>query len=365
MNTHNRYRLFVRQIAVQFKPKSVGRTDKLYCDRHAGILASAGFGYPDEHSFHVALKKDVERCSGFYIPDSQMIARCMIEKHGYPQDALNELVRIFELASVNFLDVGFFADFYDDLQGPPVRIGSSRKRANHVDLMTRIEHALDDEDRYIRKHFWNYVSNENPADYFDYRIQAPKDFPSFHHLGRTLRFPLTVNYDLDMKADEEASHYGFNRQLAFRGSVLLKPSGRRGWRFPTCRLDDLPFRDERTEAERALEPFVFPGEPVDEDELEAGRWAAWEKQPIPEGKRDSLDWLAGYVMRGPDCNASGHMSTGQVDKAISQAIAYAEALDLFDPIRIAVAGCRQLVSTRSTRQLEAAIAEERGLRQAL
>lgn len=363
MNTRDRYKLFVRQIAVQFQPKFVDKSDKLYCPRHAGILASAGFGYPNEHSYLNALKNDAERCVGFYIPDSKMIARCMIEQLGYPESSLDELVRIFVQASTNFEDVGFRADFLDDLQGPPVRIGRSRDRANHVDLMRWIEHAIDDEDRYVRKHFWKYVSDKNPADYFDYDIQAPKEFPSLHHLGRTLKFPIIAVYDLDMRADEEASHYGINRQLAFRGSVLLKPSGRRGWRYPTCRLDDVPFRDERNEAERALEPFVFPGEAVNEDEFEAGRLAAWESKPIPEERLNSLDWLAGYVMRGPNCNASGHMSTGLVDRAFSQAIAYAEALGLFDPLRIAIAGCRQLVSTRSTRQLEAAIAEELDRRQ--
>lgn len=363
MSTRKRYDLFVSYIAQQFAKKTAISGSKLYCSRHAEILASAGFGYPNQHTFLIALEKRVERCVGYYIPDSQMIKQCMIQGLGYPESSLNELLSIFVQASTNYSDVGFRADFFDDLQGAPQLIGGSRDRANHVDLKNRIIDAIDDEDRHTRKHFWKFVSDENPADYFDYDLRAPKDFPRNYHLGRTINFPLVAMYDLDMKADEEASHYGYNRQLSFRGSVRIKPSGRRGWRFPTCRLDDLPFRDERNDAERAKELFVFPGETLDDDDFEAGRWAAWEKESIPDDKLHSLDWLAGYAMHGENCNAGGHMSNGLVDRALAEAIAYAESLELFDPLRIAIEGCRHLVSTRTTRQLEGAIAEELDRRQ--
>ncbi|UVM05085.1 hypothetical protein [Pseudomonas laurylsulfatiphila] len=363
MNRQQRYNLFVSHIARQFPATPAVEGSKLYCRRHAGVLASAGFGYSTEFDFRIELDTGYEQCSGYYIPDRQMIAQRLIQDLGYPESSLDGLVRIFELASTNFSDVGFRADFYDDLRGPRHLFVGSRERVNPAIFKRLITESIDDEDRPTRKRFWQFVRDDNPADYFDYAFKVPQDFPSSYHLQRTIRFSVVAAYDLDMGGDQEASFFGTNRQVAFRGSVRLRPSGRRGWHFPTCRLEDVPFRDERNEAELAGEPYAFPGEGLDDAAFEAGRMASWEKDPIPADKVHSLDWLAGYVMRGENCNASGHMSTGLVDRALVQAIDYAESLQLFDPLRIAIEGCRHLASTRNTRQLEEAIAEELDRRQ--
>lgn len=51
MNRQQRYNLFVSHIARQFPATPAVEGSKLYCRRHAGVLASAGFGYSTEFDF--------------------------------------------------------------------------------------------------------------------------------------------------------------------------------------------------------------------------------------------------------------------------------------------------------------------------
>ncbi len=365
MNAQQRFKLLVSHLRKLLSDDPTISKLGQFSPRHAEILAAAGFGYRSEFDYLRAAKNKVEHCVGYYIPDSQMIAQRMVTDLQYPEQLLQVLVWLFERAGTNDPAIQCRMDYDDDLAGPRQRISGSNDYANRERLKSAFIGALDEEDRPLRRWFWKYIRDDNPEDHFSYELKVPRDFPSSHHLGRTISFPLIVSYDLDLGADAEASFFKYNRQLAFSGSVRIVPSGRRGWRYPTVKLNQTPLRDQRTAAERQKEPYVQPGEDLDDDEFEAGREAARNSAPIPVAKIDSLAWLAGYVMRLGDGLALGHMSTGQAFKAFHLALANAESLDIFDPLRVAAEGCRHLASTRCSRQLEEAIADEIAERKAL
>lgn len=365
MSAQQRFKLLVSHLKeLLSKHPTISKLNN-FSPRHAETLAAAGFGYSSEHDYLRAVRNNVEHCVGFYIPDSQMIARRMVNDLHYPQQLLQELIWLFERAGTNDPAIQCRMDYVDDLIGPRQRINGSKDYANREMLKRAFINALDDEDRPMRRWFWRYVRDDNPEDHFSYELNVPQDFPNSYHLGRTINFPLKVSYDLDLGADTEASFFNYNRQLAFNGNLRITPSGRRGWRYPTFKLNEAPVRDQRSDAELRKEPYVQPGEDLDDDEFEAGRDAARHKAPIPSEKIDSLAWLAGYVMRWKDGMAGGHMSTGRAFDAFHKALANAESLDLFDPLLIAAEGCRHLASTRCSRQLEEAIADEIAARQML
>lgn len=368
MSAQTRFKLLVTHLTKLLRDDPTISKLENFSPRHAETLAAAGFGYRSQFDYLRAAKNHVEHCVGYYIPDSQTIAQRMVNDLQYPEQLLPVLVRLFERAGTNDPAIQCRMDYDDDLVGPRKLISGTKDHANRERLKSAFIDALDnDEHRPLRRWFWEYIRDDNPEDHFTYELNVPRDFPSSYHLGRTISFPLTVSYDLDLGADQEASFFKYNRQLAFSGSARIVPSGLRGWRYPTFKLNETPTYDQRTDAERDKKPYVQPGEDLDDDEFEAGRAAGRMCAEIPVEKNGSLAWMAGYVLNWKDGLAWGHMSTGQSHKAFHLALDTAESLDLLElePLRVAAEGCRHLASTRCSRQLEDAIADEIAERQAL
>ena len=92
---------------------------------------------------------------------------------------------------------------------------------------------------------------------------------------------------------------------------------------------------------------------IDEQEFEDGYAAG--RASMPPQPQASFDWLAGWVMIANGANATGHMSIGQVDKALAEALANASALGSLSPVdvlHLAAQACRSCASTRTRRALE-------------
>lgn len=326
--------------------------------RHAEHLVGAGFGYPNFHAYLTASKAGFERCSGYYIPDSAMIESRMIEL-GYPPEVARKCVDVFAQGVSN--GGGFArADMIDDLQGERQFIQNSGELMNHAMMVQNLEYDIMREESSVwatlAKH--GIPHDSETEDNLTCAIELSQDFPSFQHLNRTIDVPFVARYDLEQGADPEALFYKTNRRLEFRGNLRLQPSGKRGWAYPTIRLEDTPFVDHRTPEERLGEYAAYPTPDIDERQFDDGV-AAGRHDTFPPSEA-SFDFLAGWIMTANGVNSTGHMSTGLIDRAFFGALANANALTgvgSSEAFHLASQACRYLASTRVRGALEELIQE--------
>lgn len=326
--------------------------------RHAEHLMAAGFGYPNLHAYLAASKAGLERCRGYYIPDSAMIQARMIEL-GYPPEVARQCVDVFARGVSN----GGFAraDMDDDLQGERQFIQGSGESMNHAVMVQNLRDDIMREESSV----WTTLAQHGiphdgeTEDNLTCAIQLSQDFPSFQHLNRTVDVPFVARYDLEQGSNPEALFYKTNRRLEFRGNLRLQPSGKRGWAYPTIRLDETPFVDHRTEEERRGEYTTYPTPNIDERLFDEGVAAGRHDTPPPSGA--SFDFLAGWIMTAHGVNSTGHMSTGLIDRAFYGALENAKALrgiGSHEAFHLASQACRYLASTRIRGALEELIQEQ-------
>lgn len=326
--------------------------------RHAEHLAAAGFGFRNTHDYYAAAKAGSEHCSGYYIPDSAMIVSRMTEL-GYPPVLAEQCINLFVQAVCNS-DGSVRADIFDDLHGDQMRVSGTNLSANHSLLTQHFKYdILREESRLWTTLVRHGIEHDRETeDNVRCSISLMPDFPSHAHLERTIDVPFVAFYDLDQGEDQEALFYQRNRQLGFRGSLRLSPSGKRGWAYPTMRLEETPFVDDRTQDEIEGNYPVHQDSGIDNQEFENGNAAGdANKQPPVHA---SFDFLAGWIMTAYDVNSTGHMSTGQIEKAFYGALANAEELGTFNKRgahQLAAQACRHLASNRIRRALEALIQE--------
>lgn len=326
--------------------------------RHAEHLAAAGFGFPNFHDYLAAAKAGSERCSGYYIPDSAMIESRMADL-GYPPEVVRKCIELFVRAVTND-DESARADLVDDLKGEREFLQGTDELANHCMLVQYFKWDIVREESSLwvtlAKHGITY--DGETEDNLTFTIELSPDFPSHQHLNQTIEVPFVVRYDLEQGEDQEALFYNTNRQLVFRGTLRLKPSGKRGWGYPTIRLDETPFVDHRTPEERRGEYPVHQGPDIDEQEFDNGTDAgSADMLPSPQA---SFDFLAGWIMTANKVNSTGHMSTGQIEKAFYGALENTKTLGVLnshEAFHLASQACRYLASNRIRRELEELIQE--------
>jgi hypothetical protein len=323
--------------------------------RHAEQLAAAGFGFSSMHDYRSATKAGSERCRGYYIPDSAMIELRMSEL-GYPPNVVRACVELFAQAVSNG-DGSTRATLVDDLRGERLRVSDSDELANHSLLMETLKYDILSEESSL----WPTLArfgigyDGETEENVHVSINLAPDIPSLHHLGQIIEVRFDAIYDLDQGEDTEALFYKTNRQLGLRGNLRLKPSGKRGWAYPTIRMEETPFIDDRTPAEMQGEYAIHAAPNIDEQQFDDGADAGLaDLQPASHA---SSDFLAGWIMTANGVNGRGHMSTGQIDKAFYGALANARTLDVHDAHYLAAQACRYLVSSRARRALEELIQE--------
>jgi hypothetical protein len=326
--------------------------------RHAEHLAAAGFGFPNFHDYLADAEADSERCSGYYIPDSAMIKSRMAGL-GYPPEVVRKCLGFFVQAVTNE-DGSARADLIDDLRGEREFIHGSNKLANHGMLVQYFKWDIMREESGL----WAMLARHGIAHDGETEnnlicmIELSPDFPSHYHLKQTIDVPFVVRYDLEQGEDQEALFYNANRRLEFRGNLRLKPSGKRGWGYPTIRLEETPFVDHRTPEERRAEYPVHQKPDIDEQEFDNGTDAGRaDMLPSPQA---SFGFLAGWIMTANEVNGTGHMSTGQIEKAFYGALENARTLGVFsghEAFHLASQACRYLASNRIRRALEELIQE--------
>lgn len=313
------------------------------------VVAAAGFGHKSTFDFHQA-----ERCVGQYIPDRSAIQQHIVEL-GFDAHLTERFLRYFTDALFS-VSHDCRADLVDDLDGPPEMLYT--QRVNGLRMREWIDFWIDDEQLHSRKIFRSFILDDNPEHHlFRYDYQLPVNFPSRVHLNTQLNIRVIARYDLDGGEDPLAFARNQNRQLALAGTMILKPSGPRGWAYPTIRYEELPIRDDRNEYERNMQPNPRPGKEYDVDQFDAGMEAGRLRAVPPPVWEMSEDWWAGYIMRGEGCIAFAHMGTGRVDAAFYEALARADALGVANAIELAANACRHLASTRFARVLEEVIAQ--------
>ena len=326
--------------------------------RHAEHLKAAGFGYPNSHDYLAAAKAGSERCSGYYIPDSAMIKSRMADL-GYPAEVVRKCIGIFVQAVTNG-DGSARADLIDDLQGEREFIQGTDELANHGMLVQYFKWDIMREESSL----WATLAMHGIAhdgkteDNVTCTIDLSPDFPSYHHLKQTIDVSFVVRYDLEQGEDQEALFNNANRRLEFRGNLRLKPSGKRGWGYPTVRLEETPVVDHRTPEERRGGYPVHQGPEIDEQEFDNGADAGRaDMQPSPQA---SFDFLAGWIMTANKVNSTGHMSTGQIEKAFYGALENTKTLGVLsrhEAFHLASQACRYLASNRIRRALDELIQE--------
>ncbi len=314
--------------------------------RHAEHLAAAGFGYEDGYDYFEAAKAGIELCSGYYIPDSSMIRTRMLEL-GYPPALVDKCVGLFPPAASrdNHVRINMVDDLHDQSMGSYGSERSSNRQALVQDLEADI---LDEESNlWVTLAKYGVALDKSTDDIRVTSIGLPSNFPSIHHLGQTINAPFEVIYDLQQGENPEALFRGCNRKLGFRGNLRLKPSGKRGWAFPTIRLQETPFIDDRSADEKMGEYFTYQAPNIAEKQFDAGVHAGQVGMHPPPNA--SFDFLAGWIMDANDKNGTGHMSTGRFREAFTGALENAAALgtvDRSDALDLAAKACRYLASSR-------------------
>ncbi|MGW9065609.1 hypothetical protein ACWGPO_16085 [Achromobacter animicus] len=324
-------------------------------ERHAEHLIAAGFGFPDFHSYLAALKANSERCAGYYIPDSARIRSRMTDL-GYPPEVVRQCTQIFSRAVSE--DGSARADLIDDLHGERQYIHGSKELANQGLLRQHLEWDILREESRLWSVLAKYglIHDRETEDNLTCWIEFQHDFPSFRDLEQAIDTPFVVSYDLERGEDQEALFYKTNRRLELRGNLRLNPSGKRGWAYPTIRLEDTPSIDQRTPEEKLGEYFSYDVPDIDDLDFNSG---------INVGRRNttppshaSFSFLAGWTMTANEVNSTGHMSTGLVDRAFYGALDNArEVTGDQQAIHLAAQACRYLASSRTRRALEAVIEE--------
>lgn len=326
--------------------------------RHAEQLAAAGFGYPSWHAYLAAANAKVERCSGYYVSDIRMITARMIELD-YSEPFAAQCAGLFVQAVSNG-DGSTRADLADDLQGKRLRDRESDRPMYNLLMSENLTYDVMREESRL----WTLLANFGIAHdgetegNCNVSIDLPHDFPAHRHLGKTIDLKMTALYDLDQGADIEELFYGRNRQLGFLGNVRLTPSGLRGWSYPTIGMEMTPFVDHRNAYEIQGNYNAYDAPDIDKQEFDDGYTAGMSN--ILRVPHATIDWLAGWIMVANGANATGHMSTGQVDKALADALANAYLIDTLRPtdaLHLAAQACRYYASPRTRPALEELIRE--------
>lgn len=316
--------------------------------RFGEVIAAAGLGHASLYDFHQS-----ERCVGQYIPDQLAIQELIVER-GFNPDLTSRFLQHFTDALFSVSN-DCRADLVDDLDGPFEMLYT--RRVNELEMRQWIDCWLDNEELHSRKIFQRYILDDNPEPHlFTYEYQLPAGFPARAHLNAQLEIRVLTRYDLDGGEDPLAAARNQNRQLALAGTMFLKPSGPRGWAYPSIRYEEKPIRDDRNKYERNMQSNPRLGKVYDIDQFEEGMEAAHLETPPPVwGMSES--WWAGYIMRGDGCIANAHMETGRVYAAFYEALARAEALEVPNAADLAANACRHLASTRCAQELESVISE--------
>jgi hypothetical protein len=343
--------------AFQQQPESFPETRSQ--PRHAEHLLAAGFGYYDAYAYRAAANARTELCQGYYIQDSRTIVARMLEL-GYKPALAQACVDFFAQALTNYDDFTR-ADLMDDLHLPKrLTIGETDELMNNDLFSVNLVHdVLRDE-----SHLWQVLAglgvdvDGETSDNVRVALQLPPDFPAQRHLQASIDIPFTAVYDLEQGEAEEALFYGTNRRLGVRGNLRLRPSGKRGWAYPTLQIDEHPYLDDRTQSERlgAFPRRALPA--LDGDQFDSGAAAA--RAGLAPATTASFDYLAGWIMDANGVNGIGHMSTGQIEKAFLGALANARTVAVADAHLLAAQACRSLASRRVIRDLEELIAVSAG-----
>lgn len=324
--------------------------------RHAEHLAAAGFGYSNVHEYLEAEKAGIERVEGYYMPDFAKI-RSRMTAFRYPRAIVDKCCEVFMRAVSNDPDNAADASMHDDLQdGQSHDAGSP----NHMRLMECLKYDVLRDKSVLWKTLAKFAieNNGETEENLKLSIELPPDFPSPRYFAKVVDAPFSVVFDLNQGEDPEALFYRTNRQLGLRGNLRLKSSGKRGWAYPTIRLDETPFVDHRTPAEQRGEYLIHQGPDIDEDDFERGtKTGRAGGQPPSQASRS---FLAGWVLNADGTNGTGHMSSGQIDRAFHGAWANAMSLSMLDKrdaLELAAEACRYLASNRIRRALEELIQE--------
>lgn len=314
-------------------------------------IAAAGFGYKGSFA---CMNSPIEKFVGNYIVDSKMIARD-ISRMRYPAEFLPRFVQCFQQAATNTLS-DCRATLEDDLEGEPTLLGLDR--VNRLKFTQDLKDWLEYDDMPSRRQFGKYILDDNPEwGLFRFDLTFPDDFPAAHHLQQKIVIGVIARYDLDGGEDQRKFAVNQSRQLALRGEIWMEPSGRRGWKNPTVKYYSPPLRDDRNDRERNLKPAPRIGRELDDDMVQSGIEAARRGNMPSHEQWSDLSFMAGYVLAGENSNAFGHMTTGQVHLAYSDALSEAMRLQVPDPHSLAADACRHFASTRCAAALEKVIAE--------
>jgi hypothetical protein len=277
---------------------------------------------------------------------------------GYPREVVRECTEIFARAVSNG-DGAARADLVDDLHGERQLTGSG-DLLNHSLLVQNLQWDVMREESSV----WGTLARHGIAHDSETEenltcvIELSPDVPSRHHLNGTIDVLFVARYDLEQGEDPEALFFNTNRRMEFRGNLRLTPSGKRGWGYPTVRLERTPYTDHRTAQERRGEYPVHEGPEIDEQKFEMGADAGRADRPLSQ--HAAFDFLAGWVMTANKVNGTGHMSTGQIEKAFFGALANARTVDVLgdrEAFHLASQACRYLASNRVRRALEELILE--------
>lgn len=254
-------------------------------------------------------------------------------------------------------DNAAYASMHDDIADVQSHDASS---VNRERLMECLEHDLLRDQSTLWKTLakFDIENNGETEENLKLSIELPSDFPSARYFAKVVDAPFSVIYDLDQGEDPDALFYKTNRQLGLHGNLRLKPSGKRGWAYPTMLLDELPFVDHRTLAEQRGEYSFFEVPNIDEEDFERGTKTGRDGGQPPS--QASRSFLAGWVLNAAGANGTGYMSSGQIDRAFHSAWGNAKTLsiiDKHDARELAADACRYLASNRIRRALEELIHE--------
>lgn len=273
----------------------------------------------------------------------------------YPAAIVEKCCTVFQLAVINDADNAAYA-----LDDGLLDVTHDEGAANHDTLKDLLKQDVLREESALWRTLVKFGIDENgdTEENLTVTIDLPPDFPSQTHFGKDVDVPFSVVYDLDQGEDPEALFYRTNRQLGLRGNLRLQPSGKRGWAYPTLRLNETPFIDHRSPAEQRGEYPAHQGPGFDEDEFVRGTATGGAGAQPPA--QASLAFLAGWVLDANGMNGSGHMTTGRIRKAFPGAWANAKTLDMLSKHQafdLAANACRYRASNRIRRALEELIQE--------
>lgn len=356
---NKRFEIFISRLQALITADREIASCPAFAERHAEQFGAAAFSYKNDFDYRKAAEQNIEQCRGYFVPDSLAIAN-RLEELRYPARFSARIVDYVRQAASNDPDVGLYTPLITSLPDKQFENSVRDESDDRISMRQTLAHDLEFDEGRVRKQIrdlfvrYGIPDAHEDDENFKHVLHLPLGFPSFQNLGKEINIPFEVYYDLDLGVDQEALFYRTNRQLAFRGNMRLCPSGRRSWAYPTVKLDENPFVDQRNETERRGEKPPRIGELLDDNDFNAGLDAAWENKS-PPSTHQSFSWLAGYILNANGSMAWGHLSTGQADKAFYEALKTAKDMGLENAFELAAEGCRHIASRRCSALLEETI----------